>query len=201
MDFLKLHNRLRAWSNRLYTRLVRRSFGAMGPGCNIMLPFKCNNAKDISLGEGITLCGGAWIDCFRSYAGVDFEPRLEIGDGTYIGHRSHIMAIGRMTIGKDVMIADGVYISDNLHGYENPAVRVQDQPLKHAPVIIEDEVWLGENVCVLPGVTIGKHSVIGSNSVVTRSIPSFSVAVGTPAKVIRRYNAATKQWERVDAAT
>lgn len=198
MDFLKLHNKLRGWNNRLYTRMVRHSFGAMGKGCNIMLPFKCNNAKDIFLGDKVTICGGAWIDCFRSYAGIDFNPRLEIGEGTYIGHRSHIMAIGEISIGKDVMIADGVYISDNLHGFEDVATRVQSQPLKHGQVTIEDEAWIGENVCVLPGVTIGKHSVIGSNSVVTKSIPSFSVAVGSPAKVIRQYNQASKQWESSD---
>ena len=199
MDFLKLHNKLRIRINRTYTRLVRGSFGAAGKGCLIMLPFKCNSAGDIFLGEKITICGGSWIDCFRSYAGVGFKPRLEIGEGTYLGHRSHIMVIGKMTIGKNVMLADGVYISDNLHGFEDITTRVQDQPLKHAPVTIEDEVWLGENVCVLPGVVIGRHSVIGSNAVVAKSIPPYSVAVGSPAKVIRRYNEESKQWERVES--
>jgi len=201
MDFLALHNKLRIWNNRLYTRLVRRSFGAYGKGCNIMLPFKCNNAKDIFLGDKVTICGGSWIDCFRSYAGVEFNPRLEIGSGTYIGHRNHIMAIGEMSIGKNVMTADGVYISDNLHGFEDITTRVQSQPLKYGKVTIEDEVWLGENVCVLPGVVIGKHSVIGSNSVVAKSIPPLSVAVGSPARVIRQYSTNSKQWERVNATT
>ncbi len=196
MDFLKMHNTLRGWVNRLYTRLVRGSFGAMGKNSHIMLPFKSGNAKDIFLGEGVTICGGAWIDCFRKYGEKDWHPRLEIGDGTYIGHRSHIMVIGEMKIGKNVLIADKVYISDNLHGFEDITRHIMPQPLKHAPVTIEDEVWLGENVCVLPGVTIGKHSVIGSNSVVTKSIPPYSVAVGSPAKVIRQYNQKTEQWEK-----
>lgn len=197
MDFLKLHNKLRTRTNRLYTRLVQRSFGALGEGCTIMLPFKCNNAKDIFLGQKITICGGAWIDCFRSYAGIEFNPKMEIGDGSYIGHRSHIMAVGKMIIGKNVMIADGVYISDNLHGFEDVTLRVQEQPLKYGQVIIDDDAWIGENVCVLPGVTIGKHSVIGSNSVVTKSIPPFSVAVGSPAKVIRQYNTDSEQWDNI----
>ena len=64
------------------------------------------------------------------------------------------------------------------------------------PVVIEDEVWLGERVCVMPNVTIGKHSVVGANSVVTKSIPPYSVAVDSPAKVIKQYNHDTKQWER-----
>ncbi|OHB58918.1 MAG: hypothetical protein A2Y12_17715 [Planctomycetes bacterium GWF2_42_9] len=72
------------------------------------------------------------------------------------------------------------------------------QPLVNPGTVqIEDEVWLGEGVCVMPNVTIGKHSVIGSNAVVTKNIPPYSVAVGIPAKVIRQYNHETKGWERV----
>ncbi len=186
LDFLKLHNQLRVWTNRLYTRLVRGSFGAMGKGCQIMLPFKSGNAIDIFVGDNVIICAGAWIDCFREYGKQKWHPRLEIGDGTYIGHRSHIMVVGEMRIGKNVLIADNVYISDNMHSFEDITQPIMPQPLKHSPVTIEDEVWLGENVCVLPGVTIGKHSVIGSNSVVTKDIPQYSIAVGSPAKVIKQ---------------
>jgi acetyltransferase-like isoleucine patch superfamily enzyme len=107
------------------------------------------------------------------------------------------MVIGQMNIGKNVIIADKVYISDNLHSFEDINKPIIAQPLKHMPVTIEDEVWLGENVCVLPGVTIGKHSVIGANSVVTKSIPPYSVAVGSPAKVIKKFNHDTQQWEKI----
>lgn len=199
MDFLKVQNRLREWINRLYTRLVCGSFGAMGKDCLIMLPFKSGNAADVFLGDNVTICGGAWIDCFRKYHGKEWQPRLEIGDGTYIGHHGHIMAVGEMKIGKNVLVADKVYISDNLHGFEDVTRKIMVQPLKHAPVTIEDEVWLGENVCVLPGVVVGRHSVVGSNAVVAKSIPPYSVAVGCPAKVIRRYNEESKQWEGVES--
>jgi acetyltransferase-like isoleucine patch superfamily enzyme len=199
MDFLKFQNKVRMWGDRLYTRLIRSSFASFGEGAKVLRPFKCGSAADISIGEKVVICGGGWIDCFHSYVGVQFNPRLTIGDGTYIGHRSHIMVIGDMSIGKDVMLADGVYISDNLHGYEDVNTRVQSQPLKYGKVTIGDRVWLGENVCVLPGVTIGENSVIGSNSVVTKSIPPFSVAVGSPAKVIRSFNKETGQWESCKA--
>jgi lipopolysaccharide O-acetyltransferase len=70
------------------------------------------------------------------------------------------------------------------------------QPLKvPGPVVIEDEVWLGERVCVMPNVTIGKHSVIGANSVVTKDIPPYCIAVGVPARIIKQYNHNKKQWE------
>ena len=187
MNIIKLHNKCRYWMNRFYSRLIRGSFGAIGKNCTIMLPFKSRSMVDVFLGDNITICGGGWIDCFREYGETQkWNPRLEIGDRTYIGHSSHIMVVGEMKIGRDVLIADKVYISDNLHGFEDIDKNIISQPLKHASVIIEDEVWLGENVCVLPGVTIGKHSVIGCNAVVTKSIPPYSVAVGSPAKVIRR---------------
>ena len=66
------------------------------------------------------------------------------------------------------------------------------------PVHIGDKVWVGESVCILPGVTIGECSIIGAGSVVTKSIPPYSIAVGTPAKVIKRYNFDTRSWIKVD---
>lgn len=197
MNFLEIHNNLRGWMNHAYTRLVKNSFGAMGAGCQIALPFKSCSAKNIFLGNNVKIYAGAWIDCFSEYYDKKWQPKLEIGDGTYIGHQSHIMVVGKMKIGKNVLIADKVYISDNLHSFEDVTCPILPQPLKHARVTIEDEVWLGENACVLPGVTIGRHSIIGSNSVVTKSIPPYSVAAGSPAKVIRQYNQDTGQWERI----
>ena len=116
---LRIHNKLRSLINRLYTRLVRGSFGEMGKNCQIALPFKSGNAKDIFLGNNVAICSGAWIDCFRNYYNKKWWPRLEIGDGTYIGQRSHIMVVGKMKIGRNVLIADRVYISDNLHSFED----------------------------------------------------------------------------------
>lgn len=195
MNIIKFQNKCRELMNNSYAWLVRGSFGAMGKNCTISLPFKSSNTKDIFLGNRVWINAGAWIDCFTEYAGQQWHPKLEIGDDTGIGYRSHIMVIGHMKIGKKVMIANNVYISDNLHGFENIDVPIVAQPLKHATVEIEDDVWLGENVCVLPGVTIGRHSVIGANSVVTKDIPPYSVAVGSPAKVIKQYNHDSKQWE------
>jgi len=72
-----------------------------------------------------------------------------------------------------------------------------EQKVTTAPIVIEDEVWLGANVVVVAGVTIGKHSVVAAGAVVTKSIPPYSVAVGNPARVIKQYNFETKKWERV----
>ncbi len=183
---------------RVYTSMLKKDFGSFGQESYIWPPFECGDASDIYVGKGCNIKSGGWIMCVKSYSSVKFSPRINIGDGSSIGHRAHIIACLTMSIGKNVLIADNVYITDNLHGYEDISKSIDKQDLSTpGPVIIEDEVWLGENVCILPNVTIGRHSVVGSNSVVTKSIPEYSVAVGVPAKVIKRYNHGTGKWERV----
>jgi len=197
VNFFEVQRRFIELKHQIYTRLVRPSFGAMGKGCTVQSRMRCWNPKDIFLGDRVFIGADAWIDCFRGYLGDKFSPRLEIGDDTTIGYHSHIMVIGHLKIGKHVLIADKVYISDNTHAFEDVTKPVAAQPLLHKRTEIADEVWLGENVCVLPGVTIGRHSVVGSNSVVTKDIPSYTVAAGVPARMLRRYDSNTCQWTKV----
>ena len=198
MGIMGLQRWLRMKKAQLYTRAVRSDFGAIGKGSLIVYPFLSFNPKGIYLGENIGIFENCWMDCIKQYGGKEYQPRLEIGDRTSVGRNAHFIVCSRISIGKDVVIAERVYISDNLHGYEDIHNGIMSQPLVHSgPVVIEDQVWLGEGVCVLPNVTIGKHSVIGSNSVVTKNIPPYSVAVGATAKVIRQYNHKTNCWERV----
>lgn len=98
----------------------------------------------------------------------------------------------------NVLTADRVYISDNLHGYSDINIPVNAQPIKQISTVrIGEGSWLGIGVVVI-GANIGKHCVIGANAVVTHDIPDYSVAVGIPAKVIKRYNFSTKQWEKTN---
>ena len=125
-------------------------------------------------------------------------PTLKILDGTVIGNFNHIYATSKIVIGAKVLTADRVYISDNLHSYSDISVPIMDQPiLQNGEVIIGDGTWIGENVCIL-GVKIGKNCVIGANSVVTKDVPDFSVAVGAPAKIIKRYCITNKSWLRTN---
>lgn len=102
-----------------------------------------------------------------------------------------------MHIHKSALLAEHVYISDNLHGYSNINVPIKDQPLTQLrDVNIGEGSWIGENVCII-GASIGKNSVVGANSVVTHDIPDYCVAVGIPAKVIKKYNLDSCLWEKV----
>lgn len=121
-----------------------------------------------------------------------------IGSGCSIGHFNEIYATKSIVIEDNVLTADRVYISDNLHGYENPEIPVIKQPIKqNGTVRIGEGSWLGAGACVI-GANIGKHCVIGANAVVTHDIPDYSVAVGIPAKVIKKYNFNTSKWENVN---
>lgn len=115
------------------------------------------------------------------------DPVVSIGDRCLIGKGSAVVGHFSIAIGNDVWTGHNVYITDQNHGYEDVTRPIGTQSMPEKPVTIGDGSWIGYGSVVLPGASIGDHVVIGANSVVTGEIPSYSVAVGSPAKVIRRY--------------
>jgi len=115
--------------------------------------------------------------------------RVRVGIGSVV--------IGPVTMGNGSGLGQHVFVSGFNHGYKDATKNSSVQPLDLKPVIIEDEVHIGANSVVTAGVTIGKRTQIGAGSVVTKNIPPFSIAVGNPCKVIKRFNPETNQWDRV----
>ena len=169
-------------------------FKSFGKGSKIILPLKLNGKKNIVIGEHVSINNKTWLLCEPL---TDTQtPILKIGDGCIIGHFNHICATHSVVFENNVLTADKVYVSDNLHSFDDINTPIHQQPIKQInTVTIGEGSWLGENVCVI-GANIGKHCTIGANSVVTHDIPDYSVAVGAPAKVIKQYNFETKQWEK-----
>jgi acetyltransferase-like isoleucine patch superfamily enzyme len=125
--------------------------------------------------------------------GQAFNPRVVIGNGVAINYDCHIGCVNRIEIGNNVLIASKVHITDHSHGAVDktalatpPARRTL---ISKGPVIIEDNVWIGEGAVVLAGVRIGRNSIIGANAVVTKDVPADCVAGGIPARVIKRLDA------------
>lgn len=118
-----------------------------------------------------------------------------------IGHDSLVgissVVIGPVSIGNHVIIAQHVVLSGLNHIYEDVERPIVDQLVRTAPIVIEDECWIGANAVITAGVTIGKHAIVAGGAVVTRDVPPYSIAAGNPARIIKQYNAATQQWERV----
>jgi acetyltransferase-like isoleucine patch superfamily enzyme len=119
---------------------------------------------------------------------------VHIGDRTRIG--LGCVLIGPVTVGNDIMFAQHIVASGLNHGYQDISLPISRQAVETKEIIIEDEVWIGANSVITAGVTIGKHSVVAGGSVVTKSVPPYSVVGGNPAKVLRLYNEITKTWER-----
>ena len=171
----------------------RFRFGSFGDGSSIRHPLRINGAKNIYIGNNVGIHKQVWLGA-RNRTGN--TPLLKIGDGTNIGDFAHIFATKSIIIGNDVLLANFVYISDNLHGFENPEVPIIKQPIvQKDEVNIGDGSWLGEHVCVI-GASVGKHCVIGANSVVTQNIPDYCIAVGAPARIIKRYDFEAKEWKK-----
>ena len=116
------------------------------------------------------------------------NPVVRIGDRCLIGRGSGIVGHLGIDIGNDVWTGHYVYITDQNHGYENVDLPISQQTQAERVVSIGDGSWIGAGSVILPGAKIGKHVAIGANSVVTGEIPDFSVAVGAPARVIKRYS-------------
>ncbi|MBP9507631.1 MAG: acyltransferase [Bacteroides sp.] len=120
---------------------------------------------------------------------------LIIGDYTRIGLGDTI--IGPVQIGNHVNLAQNVTVTGLNHNFELVDKRIDEQGINKQLIVIEDNVWVGANAVILPGVTLGYHSIVAAGSVVTRSIPPYCVCAGIPARVIKRYNFEMNEWERI----
>lgn len=119
-----------------------------------------------------------------------------IHDSVYMGSHISIITAAKVEIEENVLLASYINILGHNHGMNPESTQgYGEQSLVAQPVTIRANAWIGQDVSILPGVTIGEKSIIGCGSVVTKSIPDFSIAVGNPAKVIKRYNFKTHRWE------
>ena len=166
-----------------------KKFRRFGDGSAICFPVAALYGEEyIELGEGCII--GPYCSLSAGVMpghDVGHSPVVTIGDRVLIGKGSGIVAHHTVEIGDDVFTGHHVYITDANHGYEDVTVPPSRQFAASRPVSIGDASWLGHGTIVLPGVTIGRHVVVGAGSVVTDDLPYRSVAVGNPARVIRRY--------------
>lgn len=171
----------------------------------IRRPLIIRGKKNIDLGKSLTTGVGCRLEAYSKEKNRNKDTLIKFGKNVEINDYVHITAMNSVTIGDNVLMASKIYISDCSHGFyegddndSSPNLAPNKRKYKISSVVIEDNVWLGEFVSVLPGVTIGEGSIIGSNSVVTKSIPPNSIAVGIPAKVIKQFDFEIKRWKKIN---
>lgn len=167
-------------------------------GSRMQRPLSLSGIDCIEIGRKVGVRKNARIECYKKFSGQTLSPKLIIGDRVNIMNNFCALVADEIRIGQNCVIASGVSLVSENHGMEiETDIPFQSQPLSHAPIVIGEGCWLGQNVIVLPGVKIGDKSIIGAGSIVNRDIPPYSMAVGSPAKVIKRYDFESHKWMRV----
>lgn len=175
----------------VYTSWIKREFKNFGNGSRISPYFSLLLGADcMSLGDGCSIGSGVQLTAWKKHRSQIFSPEIILGNNCSIGEDAHITAISSIRLGNNVLLGKKVLITDNAHGASSnelldiaPCLR----PLvSKGPVVIDDNVWIGEKASIMPGVHIGKGTIVAANSVVTKDVPPYCVVAGVPAVIIKK---------------
>lgn len=166
--------------------------------CVIHKTITFRERKHIQIGANVCLGEGTRLLCWSKYTSGKqpqaLTPNLIIKDGVHSTRNLTIQCANKIVIEKDVLIASDVFIIDFNHGINPLTNNYLDNPLDCSEVIIKKGAWIGNGAIILPGVVIGEKSIVGAGSVVTKSVPPYSIAVGNPARVIKKYDFDIQKW-------
>lgn len=168
----------------------------------IRFPFTVRGRKYIDFGKGMTTGIGCRIEAYSN--SLCTVPSIVFGDNVQLNDYVHICALEKVQIGHNVLMASHIYVSDSSHGSYRcnnndtaPNIPPIEREYQISPVVIGNNVWIGEGAIIMPGVVIGDGTVIGAHSVVNISIPSNCIAVGSPVRVIKKYDFVQKKWFKI----
>lgn len=185
----RIRQLIHLFHNRVFSYSIRKQFRQFGKGALVSHNVRLVNPSYISIGNGSSIDERTVLSAWDLYEKDQFTPEIIIGNNTNIGADCHITAINRIVIGNGVLIGKKITISDNSHG-STTVDQLNIPPIKRrmistGPVIIDDNVWIGDKATILPGVHIGLSSIIAANSVVTCDVPAGCIVAGIPAKIIK----------------
>ena len=198
---LNFLSKMRFWNsirNRYRFLAFSQKIGGHDGYFNIQERVTAKNPKCVFLGKRVNIGSNTFFNAVTFYQGIHYNPVIKIGEGTSIGKNCTLSSIVRVEIGKHVLFASQIHITDHSHGYQDIDRPISPQQLiTKGPVIIEDDCWLGFGCEILSGVHIGKHCIVAARAVVTKDVPSYSIVAGNPARIVKQYNFQTQQWESV----
>jgi len=175
-------------SNKVTSLMIRGGFASFGKKSVIGHPVRLHGAERIAVGSGVFIGSGSWLQVVNG-AEPGKDPIITIGDRVLMSGACVVSAASSITIDDGALFARNVYVADHGHAYEGTE-SIHAQGIDSVAAIhIGAGSWLGQNVVVLPGTTIGAGAIVGANSVVRGNIPARSIAVGAPARVVRSIDA------------
>lgn len=176
----------------LFFSFFKKKFFFIGKNTYIDFPFRIDGYNNIAIGNNTYFQKRLWI--YVSTEMHQKKSKLNIGSNCVFGYNNHISTLNNIEIEDYVLTANNVFISDNIHSYEDINIPIISQGIKFKKnVKIGHGTWIGENVCII-GANIGKNCVIGANSVITKDIPDYSIVVGSPGRVIKYYDINLNRW-------
>lgn len=182
----------------MYSRLLKAPGMNVGPRCSI------RGTQCITMGSRVSIYGGLWLEAVQHYRQQSFTPRIIIGDNVSFSLDVHITCVEKIEIGNGVLFGSRVHVSDHNHGrYVGQSQSHPQQPPAErelairGAVIIEDNVWIGDNVIILGPVRIGAGAIVGANSVISSDVPASCMVVGAPAKVVKQFDGELNLWKKV----
>lgn len=186
---VRIKNAINLFNSFVYSSYYSKAFKSCGKDFFIRPPLHMAGSTYITIGNNFYAGYRLRIEAIYDKYNGNNEPILSIGNNVSFNYDCHLGCSNHIFIGDNVLFASRIFITDHYHG-EIDYLSLATPPNKRqiyskGPVIIEDNVWIGEGVAIMPNVTIGKNSIIGANSVVTSNIPENSVVGGIPARVIR----------------
>ena len=182
----QIYSFIRSLKNQTYTLFLRNCFQSFGKNSLIEAPIRLGGTTRITIGSNVFIGSDSWITAALADDLNETKTSLEIGSGTSISGHCTITSANKVIIGENVLIARYAYISDHSHHYKNTTQPIKEQGITSPRAVhIGSGTWLGQNVVITPGVSIGVNCVIGANSVVKNDIPDFTIAAGNPAKIIK----------------
>ena len=171
---------------------LERELKHCGSNVRIFRPQLLLGLNCVSIGDNFKMGFNGIIAAWEKHNNHIFHPTISIGNNVSFGSNCHIASICSVTIGSGVLCGSYILISDHSHGAFNDFnLRLppnERELISKGPIIIEENVWIGDKVTILPNVIVGKNSIIGANSVVTKSMPCDSVICGNPARVVKSLN-------------
>jgi acetyltransferase-like isoleucine patch superfamily enzyme len=192
--FTRFQHKVKSW---VLASLLGAPGLYLGPGCRVI------GGRRISFGKGVYAERNLWLEAVTSYRSQEFQPQTTIGDYVSFSDGVHISAINSISIGSHCLFGSKIYVSDHNHGiYAGDNQSSPEEPPAHrllgggGPVVIAENVWIGDNCVIIGPANIGRGAIIGANSVVRGVVPANTIVAGAPAKPIKVFNPKTGSWDQ-----